>query len=556
MTTFRWIQVLLCLIAFYSCNEKKIVPDKESINDIGLKRGNVISCGSPDSQFGQASFETSCKSQSKQEFNLALKLLHSFEYDAAEKVFASVIDREPDCAMAYWGVAMANFHPLWTAPSAEELRKGEKAVKIAQSLPATDREKMYINAIASFYNNWQTISHYDRCLSFEKGMEKIYNQYKEEVDAAVFYALALDAAARPDDKTFSKQLKAGAILNRFYTQYPNHPGVVHYLIHTFDYPELAEKGLEAARKYASVAPSSSHALHMPSHIFTRLGLWNECIQANLASVNAAQCYAESAGIKGHWDEELHGLDYLVYAYLQTGKTDSARKLWEYLQTFKVVEPVNFKVAFAFAAIPSRYLLENGLWDKAAILSAGFEHFPWQNYPWQEAMIHFTRLMGLVHTGKSAEAVIEINAIKRNLDTLTRQKDEYKANQVNILLLTAEAWVSLRNGDKETGLSKMNQAAVLEDKTEKHPVTPGEIKPAGEWLGDMLIELNRPAEALKTYQEVLHKHPNRFNTLYGCAVAAEKSGDIKSADLYFNQLLIVSEGSSRPELAHARLVLKK
>ncbi len=555
MTTLRWIQVFLCLIIIFSCNEKKIVPAEESINDIGLKRGNVISCGSPDQQFGQASFETSCNSLSKQDFNLALKLLHSFEYDEAEKVFASIIDRQPDCAMAYWGVAMSNFHPLWTAPSSAELRKGEKAVKIALSLPASEREKLFITAIASFYNNWQSISHYDRCLAFERGMEKIYNQYEDDVDAAVFYALALDAAAKPEDKTFSKQLKAGAILNRFYPEYPNHPGVVHYLIHTFDYPELAEKGLDAARKYASVAPSSSHALHMPSHIFTRLGLWKECIQANLAAVNAAQCYAEAAGIKGHWDEELHGLDYLVYAYLQTGQSDSAKRQWEYLQTFKVVQPVNFKVAYAFAAIPSRYLLENGLWDQAAGLSAGFENFPWQNYPWQEAMIHFTRLMGMLHTGKSNEAGVELNAISRNLDTLNRQKDDYKANQVTILLLTAEAWVNFKNGEKVLALKKMKESAAFEDKTEKHPVTPGEIKPAGEWLGDMLMELNRPADALKAYQDVLQKHPNRFNTMYNCGVAAEKMGGIKTAKLYYKQLMLIANGSSRSEIAHARLILK-
>lgn len=550
------IFILLVLLPF--CGQKNNNPSKELISEINLKRGQVISCSPSDQRFGSVAFTTTCSEKVKEEFNLAIKLLHSFEYDEAEKAFAKVIDEKPGCAMAYWGVAMSNFHPLWTPPTEVELKKGAKAVQIAQSLSTSKREAAYIDAIAAFYQNWEKADHRTRCLNFEKAMEKVYTQYPDDTEAAVFYALALNAAADPNDQSFHKQKKAGAILQALYPGQPNHPGIAHYIIHTYDYPELAQQGLAAARTYASIAPSSAHALHMPSHIFTRLGLWDECIESNTASVSSAKCYAEAAGIKGHWDEELHGMDYLVYAYLQKGQNDTAKKHWDYLKTIDEVYPVNFKVAYAFAAIPSRYLLENRMWKDAAHLKESHPNFPWQNFPWQKAIIHYTRLLGFVHIGQINSAREELKELNRLHDVLNQQKDTYKANQVAIQMKAGEAWINLQEGKNSAALTLMQQAADMEDKTEKHPVTPGEVIPARELLGDMLLQMHKPNEALETYEADLQKHPNRFNALYGAGVAAEKSGDVQKATTYYQQLIkVVGDAQSeRTEVDKVNKFLKR
>jgi hypothetical protein len=551
---------LFLLLILLSCREKNKTPANDTINAINLKRGEVISCGPPDKEFGSVGFETSCSEKVKKEFDLAITLLHSFEYDEAEKVFAKVIDKEPECAMAYWGVAMCNYHQVWPSPPSQaELEKGAKAITIAQSLTQkSKRETDYINAIASFYKNWNTINHRIRSKNFEMAMEKIYKDYPADKEAAVFYALSLDGAADPADKSFSNQRKAGDILTALYADEPNHPGIVHYIIHSYDYPELAALALPAARKYASIAPSSAHAQHMPSHIFTRLGLWDECINSNLISTSSAKCYAETAGIKGHWDEELHGMDYLVYAYLQKGDNNRTKQQYDYLQTITEVYPVNFKDAYAFAAIPARYFLENKMWEEAAGMEMHPADFPWQKFPWQKAIIHFTRLLGSVHIGKLDSARIELKNLNTIYDTLTAQKDIYKANQVMIQVKTGEAWILFGERKLNEALQMMTTAADMEDKTEKSPVTPGEVLPANELLADMLLQLNKPAEALITYEADLKNHRNRFNGLYGAGLAAEKSGNREKANSYYMQLITIanSPGSNRPELETARSFLKK
>ena len=539
--------LLFCLAVSFACKQKTAIPTQDIINDLSLKRGSIISCSPEGTQFGTTAFETSCGEN--ENFNLGIKLLHSFEYDEAEKAFAKVIDIEPGCAMAYWGVAMANFHPLWTPPTEAELTKGAKAAEIAQSLRGNDRENAYISAISVYYKDWKTTDHKTRSLRFETEMEKVYKEFPDDKEAAIFYALSLDAAADPEDKDFVKQKKAGSILQKLYPNEPDHPGVTHYIIHTYDYPELANQGLAAARKYASIAPSSAHALHMPSHIFTRLGLWDECITSNIASVTSGRCYAEAAGIKGHWDEELHGLDYLMYAYLQKGQNDSALKQIEYLRRTDDVHPMNFKVAYAFAAIPSRYVLENKMWDRAAsmqLLPAGVQ---WNKYPWQEAIVHFTRLMGAVHTNKMDAAQLELELLNRIHDTLMKQKDSYKANQVSIQHTTGKAWIAFKTGKNDEAIALMRQAAEMEDKTQKHPVTPGEVIPARELLGDMYLAMNKPVEALIEYEVNLKKHPNRFNGLYSAGIAAEKSGNIEKSREFFRQLSVVvgNAGTNRPEM---------
>lgn len=558
MKKARFYPIFCLLFLLPCCRQKSAPPAAALIKDIQLKTGPVISCGPPDAQFGSAVFEVRGDEEVKKDFNFAVTLLHSFEYDEAEKAFAKVIAKEPGCALAYWGVAMSNFHPLWAPPTESELKKGAKAIQAAQSLKMSERETAYMNAIASFYTGWDKTDHRTRCLDFEKAMANVYAKYPEDKEAAVFYALALNAAADPADKSFSKQKKAGALLSALYPGQPNHPGLAHYLIHTYDYPELAKQGLDAARNYASIAPSSAHALHMPSHIFTRLGLWDECIRSNRASVESAKCYAEAAGIKGHWDEELHGLDYLMYAYLQKGEADSAKKQLAYLNTITDVSPVNFKVAYAYAAIPARYLLENKLWEAAANLKAGPVAFPWKAFPWQEAIVHFSRLLGAVHIGSLNAAKEELTALTRIHDTLIHQKDSYKAAQVAIQIKAAEAWMHLKEGKHKEALTLMQQAAELEDNTGKHPVTPGEVLPARELLGDMLLQMNKPDEALKAYEAELEKHPNRFNALYGAGTAAEKSGAIQKATTYFRQLIRVvgNAKSDRIEVSKSKAFLKR
>jgi hypothetical protein len=547
------------LAATFSCRQNHAGPSKESIAEINLKRGDVISCSPGGNQLGEVVFDIPGTKKQKEDFNLGVKLLHSFEYDEAEKVFARIIDEHTSCAMAYWGVAMSNFHPLWMPPSEAELKKGSKALAIAQAIPhQSSKEIDYINAIASFYNEWDKADHRSRCLRFEQAMEKLYTKYPADKEAAIFYALALDAAADPTDQSFRKQKKAGDILNRLYPDEPNHPGIVHYIIHTYDSPELAELALPAARRYASVAPSSAHALHMPSHIFTRLGLWDESISSNLSSVNNAQCYAKASGIKGHWDEELHGLDYLVYAYLQKGDNSMAKKQWDYVQEMEMVEPLNFKVAYAFAAIPSRYLLENRLWSQAASLEVDYAGINWNKFPWQKSMIHSTRLMGSVNTGALAAAKAELQELQMLYNELLKQKNNYQANQVLVKIKTGEAWVAFKEGNKKEALVLMNEATNMEDKAEKHPVTPGEVIPAREYLADMLLQMEEPAKALEMYEAGLKKSRNRFNGLYGAGLAAERSGNSSKAKEYYGILVTsaTAAGSERKELNAAKNYLAR
>jgi tetratricopeptide (TPR) repeat protein len=550
---------ILFLLILLSCRDKNKTQVTKSIDAIDLKRGELVSCGPPGKEFGSVEFETSCSQKIKKDFNLAIALLHSFEYDEAEKVFAKIIDEEPGCAMAYWGVAMCSYHPLWTPPTPPELIKGAKAIAIAQSLKQkSKRESDFIEALALFYKDWDKLDYQARCILFEKAMEKTYKEYPDDKEAAIFYALTLDAAADPADKTYSNQRKAGAILTALYPGEPNHPGIVHYIIHTYDYPGLAALALPAARKYASIAPSSAHAQHMPSHIFTRLGLWDECISSNLISTASAKCYAENAGIKGHWDEELHSMDYLVYAYLQKGENNLAKEQWDYLKTIDEVYPVNFKEAYAFAAIPARYTLENKMWKEAASLEIHPADFPWEKFPWQKAITHFARLLGAVHTGNIDSANAELKRLNTIYDTLMKQKDSYKANEVQIQIKTAEAWILFKQGKNNEALKLMNLAAEMEDKTEKHPVTPGEVIPARELLGDLLLQMNKPEKALEVYEADLGKHPNRFNGLYSAGLAAERSNDPVKAKFYYQMLLEIANttNSNRPELEAARSFLKK
>lgn len=544
------LTVLLTSLLCFSCQEVTVSLSMTSIRELDLKTGEIISCGPGDLQLGTLAFDITGAESSKEDFLIGLKLLHSFEYDEAEKVFSRIISNDPTCAMAYWGVAMSNFHALWAPPSEQELKKGEKALAIAKTLERSPKESDYIASIGSFYNEWDKTDHRTRSIRFEKAMEALYGKYPADKEVAIFYSLSLNAAADPADKTFTKQKKAAGILDAMYASAPEHPGVVHYIIHSYDYPELAKLALPAARKYASVAPSSAHALHMPSHIFTRLGLWRESISSNLASINAAKCYAEAAGMKGHWDEELHGLDYLVYAYLQNGQNKLAKEQWDYLNSIDEVHPSNFKVAYAFAAIPSRYLLENRMWKEAAALEIPRGGVAWEKFSWQKGILHFTRLMGSIHINNMKAAAEELAILKTLHDQLLKEKDLYKSGQVEIQMKTAEAWMKFKTGDHENALVLMRQAADMEDKTGKHPVTPGEVIPARELLGDLLMQMNKWTDALAAFEANLATHPNRFNGLFGAGLAAERSGAFGKAKLYYGQLISIA-GAGNTERAEIK-----
>jgi len=518
----RLLILFACFVLLICCNNNKV--GSELSKTIDLKKGPVISCGPQDGEiFGSVSFNAAVPSRSQKDFNTAIALLHSFEYDEAEKMFAKVIDEAPGCAMAYWGVAMSNFHPLWNPPSQTELQKGLQVVQVARSIKnKTRRESDYIEAIAQFYEHADEIDHRSRVLKFEKAMADVYRQYPDDKEAAVFYALALNAAVDPEDKTYSRQRKALGLLEPVFQQQPLHPGIAHYIIHNMDYPGLAELALPAARKYASIAPASAHAQHMPSHIFTRLGLWDECIKSNLVSVSSAQCYAEKAKLV-HWDEELHGLDYLVYAYLQKKDDASAKQQLDYLESIHEVSPANFKVAYAFAAVPARYALERKDWKMAAGLQLHEANFSWKDFPWQEAIIHFAKLLGNVHLNNLSYAENELTRLKALYQNLLTQKNKaIEAAQVDVQIQTSEAWIELKKGNKQKAKELMIAAADKEDAMEKHPVTPGSVLPARELLGEMLLELNEPGLAIEVFEEDLKINPNRRNGMIGLNSARQKA----------------------------------
>lgn len=530
----------LAALIFFSCSGKKHPFRFESeLEDLNLERGEITLCGTGTNPLGTVAFSQSCSEKVRSDFNLATALLHSFEYTEAEKIFAKVIDKDPECIMAYWGAAMCNFHPLWTPPNPEELEKGSKIIRLARSVNKnkSSRESDYLEAIATIYDQWSTLDYRTRILKFEKASEHLFEQYPEDKEAGIFYALALGASADPADKGFYNQKKAGNILNAIFINEPNHPGIAHYLIHNYDYPELAELALPAARKYAAIATASAHAQHMPSHIFTRLGLWDESIQSNLNSIASAQCYAENSGVKGHWDEELHGLDYLIYAYLQKADDEKALEQIRYLKTIKEVFPQNFKVAYSFASMPTRYAIERKDWAAAARLELEPAELPWDKFLWEKANINFGRLLGAVHTHNLKDAQLELAQIQSIHGKLEQLKDSYKANLVLIQIKAGEAWIKLEEGHKVQAIKLMTEAADMEDATAKHPVTPGEIIPARELLGDLYLETGDFTGALNAYKEDLNRHPNRFNGLYGAGLALENQGTPKKRIIFMSNCLL-------------------
>jgi hypothetical protein len=506
----------------------------------------------------EVDFATSCSPAVQQAFKHAVWTLHSFWYPEALKDFTAVTEAEPDCAIGYWGIAMSHWYPLWYPPSAAALKAGSEAVEKATAAPSkTEREKDYIAAIAAFYRDNDKLDHRTRAVAYEKAMEQVYLKYPDDREAGVFYALALDTTAPPTDKTYANQKKAAEILNKVWKEQPNHPGVVHYLIHSDDSAQFAQAGLDAAICYAKIAPEVPHALHMPSHIFTRLGMWQESIDSNRAANAAALAYIQKAAGPGGYDSEtVHTMDYLEYAYLQTAQDGPAKTVVDELVGFHQSAGANLPTAYAVAAIPVRFALERRDWPAAAMLSVPAIGFPLERFPWAEAMISYAHALGDARTGNITGAQTEIAQLQSLKDKLTAAKDNYWANQVEVQHLGAAGILAHVQGDDAKAVELVRAAADLEATMDKHPATPSSVLPARELLADLLLELNQPAAALTEYKEMLRTDPNRFRSILGEARAAKQSGDAAAAHDAYQKLVALSKpaASERPELAEAKAYL--
>ena len=501
-------------------------------------------------KLGKVSFPVSCDASVQAQFASAVAMLHSFWYEKASDTFAAISEKESTCGMAYWGIAMTYWHPIWQAPGPADLKAGTAAVEKAKLAGAkTQRELDYIAAIDTFYRDSDKLDHRTRALAYEKAMEQLQARYPDDHEAAIFHALALLATAPPTDKTYVNQKKAGAILEPLFAEQPDHPGIAHYIIHAYDYPPLAPSALDAARRYAKIAPDSPHALHMPSHIFTRLGLWQESIDSNLVSAASAQ----KNNAPGN---ELHAKDYLIYAYLQGAQDREAKKALEAPPQGRADDPQYMNWLYAMGTSPARYAVERHSWTEAAALTIPPYTFPGGRWAWTEANLHFARALGASHTGQTEVARQEVQQLASLRDTLVQGNDSYWSDQLDIQRETATAWITLAEGKRADALAQMRSAAEHEDKTDKHNVTPGAILPARELLGEMLLELNQPAAAMVEFEATLHTAPNRFNALAGAARAAKLSGNSEKARHYYSKLLSMCTHADgdRPELQDARSLL--
>lgn len=504
-------------------------------------------------KLGSVKFANSCTAAAQPAFTRAVALLHSFEFGPAIEGFNATLKADASCAIAYWGIALSR----WLNPFAvvirppAQLQQGLDAVERAHAIGAkTAREGAYVDAVSQLYVGFDKREQAARVLAYRDAMADVAAKYPDDPEASMFYALALTAAEEPTDKTYASRLKAGEILERLFARQPDHPGLAHYIIHSYDVPPLAPRALDAARRYSRIAPSAPHALHMPSHIFTRVGAWQDSVDANIASAAVARRDGATA-------EELHTMDYRAYAYLQMGQDAAVKQLIESLP--EIVARFNpdaigsaapgLAGVFATAAIPARYALERRAWTEATRL----EPHP-SRYGYPEAMTYFARALAAAHTADIAMAKGAIAALQDIRDRLTQAKETFWAEQVEIERRGAAAWLALAEGRASDALAEMRAAADREDATEKNAVTPGPLVPARELLGDMLLELKQPAEALEQFEATLKKEPNRFRALYGAAQAATRAGDRATARKYYDQLLKLCEHADkpgRPELNEAR-----
>jgi tetratricopeptide (TPR) repeat protein len=464
-------------------------------------------------KLGSVSFATSCASTVKPAFQRAVALLHSFAYSASEAAFQDVAANDPGCAIAYWGMAMSHYHPLWEPPSGDELRAATTQISKAVAMRARSlRERQFIDALAIYYHDPEHAAPAIRAQRYADAMAEVARDNAADAEAQIFYALALIATAPPTDKTHASQKRATAILEPLYRTQPRHPGLAHYLIHATDSAELAPQGLAAARAYSKIAPSVPHALHMPSHIFTRLGLWDDSIASNRAARAAAQ-------EQGDLGEELHAMDYLTYAYLQRGRYAEAEQLLAEVRSMTNIRASEFKEGYAATAMPVRFAVERRAWDSATLLEARPE-----SRPHVAALVYWARALGRTRGEHAGSADADIGKLEDCRRELQAAGNNYWATQVDVLLKEAQAWRSAANGESEAAIQGLRAAADEEDAIEKLPVTPGPIVPAREQLGELLLDLKRPEEALKEFQSALSSAPRRRGALVGAISAAERLGN--------------------------------
>ena len=518
---------------------------------------------------GTVDFKVSCAPEARSEFIRGVALLHSFFYEEARRIFTAVAAKDPNCAMAQWGIAMTWWHPIWTPPTPDEMSAGKAAIQKAMAMKGgTDLERGFITALNAYYNSADSpttgevgqschgpVGPRDRVMAYEKAMRALSERYPDDVETQTFYALAVLSVgyANPTDTTLSNQLKAARILEKLWKKNPNHPGVAHYLIHSYDYPALAERGLAAARSYGSIAPWVPHALHMPSHIFTRLGMWEESIAANRSSADASRAYAAMRHRDATEAEELHALDYMAYSYLQEGQDNKAKEIVDFVATVRKTNPeLEFSAAYALAAIPSRYALERNAWSEAATLTVP-ELPHWSSFPSFEALIEYSHALGRAHTGDVEGARKAIDRMRQLRDSSTDPRLDYFKRHLDLQIQAASAWVTYSEGKKDEAINLLRRAADAEDILGKHPVSPGALVPAREQLGDLLLTLNRPKEAQREFEAALKIYPGRFRGLYGAAQAAKQIGEKEKADRYYAKLIeqTAKADGSRTELAELR-----
>jgi tetratricopeptide (TPR) repeat protein len=508
-------------------------------------------------QIGTVQFPISCSDAAKPLVERGVALLHHMTYDGAKAAFAAATQTDPDCAMGYWGQAMTYIHPLWSdAPSKEDFERGRALVGKARARgQKTERENAYIEAVGAYYEQgWNKIETIN-LQRFESGWEAVYRRFPQDIEAACFFALAHMATASPADKTYTKQKRAGIIAEEVLSQVSDHPGAHHYVIHAYDYPPLASKALNAARSYGKIAPDIPHALHMPTHIFTRVGLWQESIIMNKRSAAAALKHPAGSAVSLHYP---HALDYLVYAYLQQADDHKARQVMEDLSYKDGTFQTHIAASYSFTAIPARFALERQQWSEAAVLEPRLpRNYPIEKFPAMEAITYFAKALGAARSDN-------LKVAKEALETLTALQDRagktsaYWAKQIEIQRLSAMSWIVYQEGGKIEALKIMQKAAELESSTEKHPVTPGEILPARELLADMLFDMGRYREAQTEYETALERSPNRFNSLYGAGLAAELGGNKSEAVFYYKKILEITATvkTDREQLKHAKLYLSQ
>jgi hypothetical protein len=499
---------------------------------------------SVDQKLGKVHFETSCAPEAASAFDRGMLYQHSFWYRASQREFNAALKADPGCGIAYWGIALSLLWNPHTAPPVKNLADGAAALAKGREVGAkTERERDYIAALSAMYTDFDKVDHRTRVLNYVKAMEQLAAKYPNDDEAQIHYALALNVGASPTDKTYANQLKGAAILETIWARQPDHPGIAHYLIHLYDTPALAEKGITAARRYAKVAPDAPHALHMPSHIFTRVGFWRESIDSNIAAANSAKESKEVA-------DQLHAQDYEVYAYLQLGQDAQAKSVIDEMTAVPVSNETFLAAAYALAASPARYVVERGDWKAASALEVR------PSTPQNTSITWFAKGLGAARSGDTAGAQAAITQLEASRDQLREKKDAYWSEQVDIQSRIVTAWTQLAKGQQDEALLAMAAAADAEDKTEKHPVTPGQLTPARELYGAMLLQIGKPAEALAAFEATMRKEPNRLNATLGAASAAAAAGDSAKARQYYVAATALASGTGvdRPEVAKARAFL--